>query len=70
MENLRFVRRKEQRHKKAHICEVLTFKRKSLNSHGLLLFNGKLVVKKDDLKQCVKKTFQKSKSGGYKKLRA
>ena len=42
----------------------------SIDRNGLLLFEGKKVLKKGEIKKCVKKTFSKSKSMGYKKIRA
>jgi hypothetical protein len=41
----------------------------SLDVNGLLLFQGKRVLKKGEIKKCVSKIFKKSKSAGYKKLR-
>ena len=41
----------------------------SIDKNGLLLFEGKKVLKKGEIKKCVKKTFSKSKSVGYKKIR-
>lgn len=41
----------------------------SLDSNDILLFEGKKVLKKDEIKMCVTKTFKQSKSAGYKKLR-
>ena len=40
----------------------------SIGPTGLLLFEGRRVLKKGEIKKCVTKTFNKSKSGGYKKL--
>ena len=40
-----------------------------LDNNGLLLFNGKHVLKKKELTSVVAKAFRKNKSGGYKKLR-
>ena len=37
-----------------------------IDKNGLLLFEG--VLKKGEIKKCVKKTFSKSKSAGYKKI--
>ena len=36
----------------------------SIDKNGLLLFEGKKVLKKGEIKKCVKKTFSKSKSVG------
>ena len=41
----------------------------SIDKNGLLLFEGKKVLKKGKIKKCVKKTFSKSKSVGYQKIR-
>ena len=42
----------------------------SIGKNGLLLFEGKKVLKKGETKKkCGKKTFSKSKSVGYKKIR-
>ena len=41
----------------------------SIDENGLLLFEGKKVLKNGEIKKCVKKTFSKSKSVGYKKIR-
>ena len=41
----------------------------SIDKNGLLLFEGKKVLKNGEVKKCVKKTFSKSKSVGYKKIR-
>ena len=41
----------------------------SIDKNGLLLFEGKKVLKKAEIKKCVKKTLSKSKSVGYKKIR-
>ena len=40
----------------------------SIDKNGLLLFEGKKVLKKGEIKKCVKKTFSKSKCVGYKKI--
>ena len=44
-------------------------KKLSLDKRGLILFEGKRVLKKDEIKQCVLKTFKKTKYLGYKELR-
>ena len=41
----------------------------TLDYIGLLLFNGKRVLKKKELTSVVAKAFRKNKSGGYKKLK-
>lgn len=60
-------RTKEQR--SAYVKYWRLKEKLSLGAHGLLLLEGKRVLKKDEVKQCVSKTFKKSKSVGYKKLR-
>ena len=41
----------------------------SLDPSGHLLYQGKRVLKKEEIKNIVAKSFKESKSGGYKKLR-
>ena len=41
----------------------------SVNEYGSLLFEGKRVLRKDEIKKCVSKIFKKSKSAEYKKKR-
>jgi len=44
--------------------------RLSVDENGLLLYEGRRILKKGEIKKCVAKTFRKSKTAGYKKLRS
>ena len=63
------LHKKELKRKKLFVKDWRLKEKLSIDKNGLLLFEGKKVLKKGEIKKCVKKTFSKSKSVGYKKIR-
>ena len=66
---LMFPQERTKAQKTAYIKYWRLKEKLSIDKNGLLLFEGKKVLKKGEIKKCVKKTFSKSKSVEYKKIR-